>query len=90
MAGGRPDGGHNGRRAHVADRFLVEDASPDADDRERADLAFRLRDELDPIDDASVQLARGGAPRPERRPAIRSSGERSWSRPSRAGRCRRC
>lgn len=40
------------------------DPGPDADDRERADLAFRLRDELDPIDDASVQLARGEAPEP--------------------------
>lgn len=36
------------------------DAGPDADDRERADLAFRLRDDLDHIDDASVELARGG------------------------------
>jgi hypothetical protein len=40
------------------------DAGPDADDRERAELAFRLRDDLDQLDDASVQLARGGTAEP--------------------------
>ena len=40
------------------------DAGPDADDRERAELAFLLGGDLDHLDDTSVELARGGAPEP--------------------------
>jgi hypothetical protein len=40
------------------------DAGPDADDRERAELAFLLRADLDVIDDTVVEAARGGDPEP--------------------------
>ena len=40
------------------------DAGPDADDEELAQLALRLRADLDGVDEASVRLARGGSPEP--------------------------
>lgn len=40
------------------------DAGPDADDRERAELAFLLRADLDVIDDTVVEAARGRDPEP--------------------------
>ena len=43
---------------------LQIDAGPDADDEELAQLALRLRAELDGVDDASVRLARSGTPEP--------------------------
>jgi hypothetical protein len=40
------------------------DAGPDADDEELAGLALRLRDDLQQLDEASVELAREGTPPP--------------------------
>ena len=50
------------------------DAGPGADDRELADLAFLLRDDLDHIDDASVELARGG----DHEPGAKSGDPVEW------------
>jgi hypothetical protein len=43
---------------------LEVDAGPDADEQEVAELALRLRDELEAVDVGSVRLARGGTPPP--------------------------
>lgn len=43
---------------------LEVDAGPDADEQEVAELALRLRDDLDALDVGSVQLARSGAAPP--------------------------
>jgi len=40
------------------------DAGPGADHVELAELAFRLRDDVEQLDDASVKLAPGEAPEP--------------------------
>jgi len=50
------------------------DAGPDADARERADLAFLLRDDLEDIDDADVELARGG----DHEPGAKSGDPVEW------------
>jgi hypothetical protein len=43
---------------------LRVDAGPGADDGELAELAFRLRDDLQQLDDLSVRLAPGESPDP--------------------------
>jgi hypothetical protein len=43
---------------------LEIDAGPDADEEEVADLALRLRDDLEELDVGSVQLARSGTAPP--------------------------
>src|SRR4029453_8170948 len=43
---------------------LRVDAGPGADDGELAELAFRLRDDLQQLDDLSVRLAPGESPEP--------------------------
>ena len=43
---------------------LELDAGPDADEEEVAELALRLRDDVEALDVGSVQLSRGGAAPP--------------------------
>lgn len=43
---------------------LAVDPGPDGDAEEAAELALRLRDELDELDGVSARLARGGPPPP--------------------------
>ena len=50
------------------------DAGPEADDRERAELSFLLRDDLEHVDDTTVELARGG----EHEPGAKSGDPVEW------------